>query len=551
MIRKEIHMRTIQLLDCTLRDGGYVNDWDFGYNDLCSIFQRLTDAGVDIIETGFIDERRPFDRNRSIMPDTQAVSGIYGKIHKRPPMVVGMIDYGTCSLEHVQPCEESWLDGIRVIFKKYRMQEAMAFCAELKKAGYLVFAQMVAVTDYSREELLEFTGLANEVEPYAISMVDTYGLLKPDGLCQIYELLDTNVKSEIRMGFHAHNNLQLAFANTMAFLEYPAQRDVIVDGTLYGMGKSAGNAPLELVAMHLNEVYGKAYKINPMLESIEESVINFYRKTPWGYRMYYYLSAYNEVHPDYVKQIQNKPNVSLSEVNDILGRIEPKRNKLLYDRETGENTCAVYEESRVSNADTCRRLTKAVFGEQRPVLLVGPGRSIKLQEDKIAEFIDRKQPIIIAVNYIPRTMQIHYVFVTKTNRYKEMAGQLLEPENQDIQIIATSNVAPRGGQFPYTLAREPLLEKEEEIVDNSFLMLLKVLRQCGLCRLYLAGFDGYSDHEDNYFNPHMEYGFVKNAAGNLNHHIRSVLEEEYSDMELEFITYSRYTEVQDSYDGAF
>lgn len=540
----------IQLLDCTLRDGGYVNDWDFGYNDLCSIFQRLTDAGVDIIETGFIDERRPFDINRSIMPDTQAVFGIFGKIPQRPPMVVGMIDYGTCSFKQIQPCEDSWLDGIRVIFKKYRMREAMAFCAELKKYGYHVFAQMVAVTDYSREELLEFIGLANEVEPYAVSMVDTYGLLKPDGLRQIYDLLDKNVKSGIRIGFHAHNNLQLAFANTMAFLEYPTQRDVIVDGTLYGMGKSAGNAPLELVAMHLNEAYGKTYKINPMLEAIGESIMSFYQKSPWGYKMYFYLSAYNEVHPDYVKQIQNKPNVSLSAVNDILGNIEPKKNKLLYDRVIGENTYAVYEESWGKDVDTIEKLRNAL-GNSKPVLLVGPGRSIKLQEEKIAEFIDKNHPIVLAVNYIPRTMQAHYVFVTKVNRYREMAGQLLETQNQEIQIIATSNVTPRGKQFAYTLTREPLLEKEEEIVDNSFLMLLKVLRQCGLHRLYLAGFDGYSDHEDNYFNPRMEYVFVKNAAGNLNHHIRSVLEEEYSDMELEFITYSRYTEVQDSYDGAF
>lgn len=539
----------IRLLDCTLRDGGYVNDWEFGHNNICSIFERLTEAGADIIEIGFLDERRPFDINRSIMPDTRSVSRIYGEITKRPPMVVGMIDFGTCSIENIQPCEESDLDGIRVIFKKYRMKEAMAFCAELKKLGYFVFSQLVAVTDYSDLELMELTELANEVKPYAVSMVDTYGLLKPDQMRHIYSLLDKYVDSEIGIGFHAHNNLQLAFANTMAFLEYPTQRDVIVDGTLYGMGKSAGNAPLELVAMHLNEVYEKDYKINPMLEGIEESVLEFYQKTPWGYKMYFYLSAYNEVHPDYVRQMQSKPNVSVSALNDILGSIEPEKNKLLYDKAAGEQAYKKYEAVHAVDAETIERLRKAL--SDTAVLLVGPGKNIQLQRDKVDEFIRENHPVIISVNYIPKTIQIQYAFVTKANRYKEMARQLLETENREIRIIATSNITPRGEDFPYVISREPLLEKDEEIVDNSFLMLLRVLKQCGLKGLYLAGFDGYSDHEDNYVNPRMEYEFVKNKASHLNNHIRSVLENDYSDMALHFVTYSRYTVIQDNYDAAF
>lgn len=89
-------MRNIKLLDCTLRDGGYLNDWRFGYSNIVSIFERLVDAGVDIIEVGFIDERRPFDIDRSIFPDTASCDKIYGKLKKGKSMVVGMIDFGTC-----------------------------------------------------------------------------------------------------------------------------------------------------------------------------------------------------------------------------------------------------------------------------------------------------------------------------------------------------------------------------------------------------------------------------------------------------------------------
>ena len=139
-------MGKVSLLDCTLRDGGYVNDWNFGHDNLVSIFERVVDAGTDIIEIGFLDDRRPFDMNRSIMPDTDCVEKIYGNLDRKNTKVFVMIDYGTCSLEHIRPCSESWLDGIRVIFKKHLRVEALAFCAELKKLGYIVFAQLVSVT---------------------------------------------------------------------------------------------------------------------------------------------------------------------------------------------------------------------------------------------------------------------------------------------------------------------------------------------------------------------------------------------------------------------
>ena len=109
-------MGKVSLLDCTLRDGGYVNDWNFGHDNLVSIFERVVDAGTDIIEIGFLDDRRPFDMNRSIMPDTDCVEKIYGNLDRKNTKVFGMIDYGTCSLEHIRTCSESWLDGIRVIF---------------------------------------------------------------------------------------------------------------------------------------------------------------------------------------------------------------------------------------------------------------------------------------------------------------------------------------------------------------------------------------------------------------------------------------------------
>ena len=117
----------IKLVDCTLRDGGYVNDWEFGHSTIICVFDRLVRAGVEIIEIGFLDDRRVYDPNRTIQPDTACYDKIFAGCDKGGSMVVAMIDYGTCGIEHIGPCADSFIDGIRIIFKKPKMKGAIEF----------------------------------------------------------------------------------------------------------------------------------------------------------------------------------------------------------------------------------------------------------------------------------------------------------------------------------------------------------------------------------------------------------------------------------------
>lgn len=535
------------LLDCTLRDGGYINDWEFGHDNLISIFERLTDAGVDIIELGFIDDRRPYDHNRSIFPNTKAIGAIWECVKKRPTLVVGMIDYGTCSLENIQSCRDSFLDGIRVIFKKQKMYEAMEFCRQIKEKGYRVFSQLVSITSYSDEDLREVIRLVNEVEPYAVSMVDTYGLLEPETLLHYYEILDREVEPNILIGFHAHNNFQMGYANAQAFLKRKTDRDILVDGTLFGMGKSAGNAPLELLARKMNERYTTQYNIRPMLEAIEESIKPIHDKLTWGYSSFFYMCAANRCHPNYLNNYQKKGDLSLSGLDELLTRIWPEEKRLLYDKDFAENLYREYISEKYDEDAAYEKLRLEL--ENRELLLVGPGKNIKLQEEKVLKYIEEKKPIIISVNYIPKNIPVRCVFVTKSSRYKEMAEEL--NRHPDIKIIATSNVEYRSRVFEHVVLRSPLLELREQFTDNSFLMLLKVLKRACVTKIACAGFDGYSNKEDNYVVPAMEYDFIKGAAEFLNRHIREVLEEEYKEMEKVFVTYSHYCDMEDIYSAAY
>lgn len=93
-----------------------------------------------------------------------------------------------------------------------------------------------------------------------MSLVDTYGLLHQDNLLHYFQLLNYNLKPSIAIGYHSHNNFQLAYSNSMEVLREPADRTVLVDATLYGMGKSAGNLPIELISMYMNTVFGRQFQ---------------------------------------------------------------------------------------------------------------------------------------------------------------------------------------------------------------------------------------------------------------------------------------------------
>lgn len=541
-------MKDIKLLDCTLRDGGYVNDWKFGYTNIVSIFERLVDAGVDIIEVGFLDDRRPFDIDRSIFPDTQSANQIYGSLDKKNAMVVGMIDFGTCAIENLAPCNESYLDGIRIIFKKGKMYPAMEFCRQVKELGYQVFSQLVSVTSYTDDELLELIKLVNDVKPYGVSMVDTYGLMDSERLLHIYQILDENVDPQVRIGFHAHNNFQLGYSNALEFLKYDGKHDVLVDGTLYGMGKSAGNAPIELVAMTLNEKYGSQYNIDSLLEAVNESVMDYYKSTPWGYKTFFYLCAKNQCHPNYLTDYQNEENLSVSMLDELLATIEPEDKKLLYDKEVGKKYYEQYLFEHCNEGEAVNAFLD--FVGDRKILLVGPGKNIGLQQGIVKKFITDKNPVVISINYIPDNINTDCVFITNPKRYHDMTLVLKREDNKNVKTLATTNVTCRNGKFDFVVNRAPLLEKNEKIIDNSFLMMIKFLNGIGIKEIFCAGFDGYSDQENNYNNPEMEYSFVRHEAVNLNHHMKVSIAEYRKQMDISFITYSAYDEEEDIHGAA-
>lgn len=525
------------LLDCTLRDGGYTNDWDFGRDNIVSIFERLVSSGVDMIEVGFLDERRKFDPDRTIMPDTESVDRIFGMLDAKQAMKVAMIDYGTCGIDKIQPCKDSWLDGIRVIFKKEIRDNALAYCAQLKELGYHVFVQAVSITSYTDDELRDLICKVNLLKPYAISMVDTYGLLDPASLMRICGIIHEMLDPSISLGFHAHNNFQLGYANAMTLLNAKLDREVVVDGTLYGMGKSAGNAPVELIAMYMNANFAKSYDVSQMQEAISTSVLDMYSRQPWGYTLFYYIAASNHVHPDYVAYLMNKRTLSVTAVNEILQMI-PEEKKLGKDMKMIEALYLNYQNLTCNDENSINALRTLL--NDNHVLILGPGVSITSYSHLINQYIQNSKCAVISVNYIPKDIPVDYLFLTNSKRFLSMSGMLLENKYKDIPVIATSNITRSGRDFPYVVNYSSLIDSDAEFPDNSMVMLLKLLHRIGVDKIALAGFDGYTPDNLNYFNNNMEYSFVKEKADSLNAYGKQFFAKFSQTTEVFFITPSRY-----------
>lgn len=531
-------MKKVGLLDCTLRDGGYVNDWNFGHSVITGTYKRLNNAGVEYIEVGFLDDRQSFDINRTIAPSTQCYNDIFKDVKKKKSIPVAMIDFGTCGLENIDDCDKTFIDGIRVIFKKEKIKQALPFCREIKEKGYKLFIQAISITSYSELEILEYVQKINEIHPYAFSIVDTYGLLDDRKLKYYFYMIDNNLDSDIKIGCHAHNNFQLAFSNTMKFLDMDTKRPIIADSTVYGMGKSAGNCPSELIAMYMNQNYEKCYDINQFLEILDTDLMSIFQTHYWGYKYNFYISAMQNCHPGYVQYLLDKKTLTVSSINEILSGI-PCEKKLMYDESYIRDAYTKYQSVIIDESDTIQNLSAALNGKD--VLLLGPGRSILDDAEIISDFIERSSCMIISVNFIPQNYPYNYVFVSNAKRFGKLID-IVGNHEFDKKMIITSNITPYGCTPKYKLNYETLFNANNVKSDNAVILCLSMLINAGVKNATLAGFDGFMAKDTDYYD--ISYSFTGNSEYliKMNEEVKKGLDFLSKRININFLTKSYYRE---------
>lgn len=523
-------MGKVYLLDCTLRDGGYINDWQFGESTIRNFGNKIALTGIEIFEVGFI-KGNYFDRNRSVFPDIQSISEM---IQPKKPglMYVGMLDLSApVPIEKLVPYDGTSVDGLRVIFKKNRIEEAYDYCREVKKQGYTLFVQFVGTDAYSDKEFIEAIEKFNMLKPFAVSIVDSFGLIKRKHFLRLVSLADNNLDKTIALGYHAHNNLQQAFGSAEALVEMNLQRDICIDACVFGMGRGAGNLNLELFAEYMNENYGTQYRIEPMLEIMDEYLSDIYRDKFWGYSLPLYLSATTGCHPNYAIYLAEKDSLTVKAFNELLRSI-PSPEKQNFSKVNAERFYRVYLENFIDDRGTIAKLTQEFAG--RDVFLLAPGKSLKEHFAEIDRVIRDKQPVVLSVNFYSRAFPIDYVFSSNMRRYVKIQGAT------DSKCIITSNVR-EAVVYDYKVNFASYSSEAPEIMDNSGVMALNLLLALGITNVYVAGMDGYEINTgNNYFEKNLEHDFTVELP-KRNNAISKAISVLCRKMNIQFITPTGYT----------
>ena len=522
-------MGHIHLLDCTLRDGGYINNWEFGFEAIRGITRNIARSGVEYLEVGFI-KGDTFSRNRTVYPDAGCIEEIIAP--KAPGlMYAGMVDMSDpVPPERIGPRRASSLDAIRVIFKKDRREEGYAFCAQMKKLGYAVFAQLVGTDGYSDAEFLQTIERFNALEPHVLSLVDTLGAIREKQFLRLVCLADNNLKPHIGLGYHSHNNLQQAFGNARSLVELNLARDIHIDACVLGMGRGAGNLNLELFAEYLNSTGRKSYRLEPMLEIADAYLHDIRRRHFWGYSLPYYLSACNGCHPNYARYFSEKQTLTAKALHEIMRGMTPG-DRRTYSPETAEQYYLRYMENYVDDAETVRKLAEAFSG--RAILLLGPGAGILARAEKIRAFIRERKALVISLNFYSDIFGADYIFSSNMRRYVHLQGR------EGVRKIVTSNMKEAAG-YDFMINFSTYRAGPQEIADNAAVMALNMLEAAGVRRVYAAGLDGYRrEGAVNYCREALDFHF-SDSCERRNKAISRALHELGKRMDIRFLTPSLY-----------
>lgn len=236
-------MGKIEILDCTLRDGGYVNNWNFGLSNITNIINGLSLTNVEYVECGFISNHKKLSGDQTIYSESTELENLLKPITGNSRFAL-MMQVNNYNIEKLPRYKNGKVDILRLSFRKSEIDTAIDYALHIKEKGYKLFFQPTAINNYSENEMLELTKICNEVvKPEAFGIVDTLGVLTPCEIKNITHLFDINLDKKTKLLLHCHNNLQLAYANAIKFINSIQQeRNIIVDTSLAGIGRRSGKS---------------------------------------------------------------------------------------------------------------------------------------------------------------------------------------------------------------------------------------------------------------------------------------------------------------------
>jgi 4-hydroxy 2-oxovalerate aldolase len=327
-----INKNKISILDCTLRDGGLaledamlngIEHQVFNNKIAVKFINEIQNSGIDIIEIGSIEITNSDKSAYSIYQNIEQASKLMPKCKLSREMYTVLFRGPDTPIENIPKWSPLYCEGVRVIIRFSEMKKSLDFCRALVEKGYKVFVQPMVTMRYNDSEIQTLIDESNEIGVYALYLVDSYGYMEPKDTVKLFRRFDKVLSSEIRIGLHAHNNMNLAFSNVRSMVECNLNRSIIIDSTIMGMGQGAGNMQTELLVPYLNNNYNYNYNYCFTLDACE--IINPYcEDNLWGYSVIHVVSAVSKTAYKFASFFRKTYKLSYSEIYKVLSNMPEK-----------------------------------------------------------------------------------------------------------------------------------------------------------------------------------------------------------------------------------
>lgn len=538
-------MKNVKILDCTLRDGGRIINCAFPNSQIKDIAYRLADANIDIIEVGFLRDAKSvnYQGNSTFFTDVDQIRPFVNR--KKDTMYVAFIDYGMFDFSTLKPYDGTSIDGLRIGFTRKNFEndheEILECLAEVKQKGYKLFVQGVNSLGYTDRELLGIVDIVNQIQPEGFGIVDTYGAMYMDDVDRLYTIVDHNLDENIAIDFHSHNNYQLSFAFAQEIIRLSnGKREVIIDGTLNGMGKCAGNLNTELLVDYLVRKRNYDYDFDAILDIIDDHIYNYHLQHQWGYSIPALMGGIYRSHPNNIIYLTEKFRLATKDIKYIISMIDPDK-RMRYDYDNIQRLYQEYNHVKVDDKENLALLQRILKGKK--ILLLMPGLSISQYKDEILKKIEAENLFVITVNFRDETFDKYseLAFWGSQKRYEHYTDL-----RKEVTSLITSNIES-DMEDDIIVNYDSFVDRTQEYSDNASLMLMRILQRVGVVSYYVAGFDGFTVNGSYYNKTDFSEERFRSQYDAINkgiaHQLSKFAESLDRPEDIEFITPSIYSNI--------
>ena len=511
-----------KVLDCTLRDGGYYNNWDFELPAVEAYLNAMAFAGVDIVELGF----RFRDNTGFKGPFAFTTDHFLGQLSIPESLEIGVMinaaDLLTADsvVRAVQelfplPANLTRVSLVRIATHFHEYKQIRPAIKWLNDRGYKVGLNLMQISEQPLDNLATFSSNIADWPLEVLYFADSLGSLTPECVRNIVGRLRAGWPGDI--GIHTHDNMGLALSNTLTAIGCGA---AWVDATVQGMGRGPGNARVEELLIELNSLDGRPLNLAPLLRLISEWFRPLLTRYKWGTNVFYFLAGKYGIHPTYIQEMLGDKRYSEEDILSVIDHL----------RDQGGRS---FSYSRLSSARQFYvgkprgTWTPSSVFRGKDILLLGTGPGVSTHRPAIVEFIKKTKPIVVALNaqsildssLIDMRIACHPVRLLAD---ASAHSRLPQP------LIAPASMLPKG--LRSELGPKKLLDFGLGVKDFKFefndkyciapnaLVLsyaLATMESGQAGRIYMAGFDGYDAGDER--NDEVEAMFdlfSKSVSGN-------------------------------------